>query len=131
MAHTTAELRKLWELFECKEKDMVVIPFGPDRIRVAPPASGAWDALASVFSFHEYSLRTKDTDSYNCRNIKGTKQKSLHSFGIALDINWTTNPFIDHPGQRAVRFSDKATQDERARRRASRACRYRSNPKAR
>jgi hypothetical protein len=114
MPKTTAQLRQLWRNFECKELEMVLIPFGPDKIRVAPPTSEAWDALTAVMLHHGYVIRTLDTDSYNCRRITGGSGRSLHSFGIALDVNWTTNPFLDHPGNRKVRFSNKATQDERA-----------------
>src|SRR5262245_54298109 len=114
MTESTARLRQLWKNYECDQKALVVIPFGPDRIRVAPETAPAWEALAAVFLHHGYEIRTKDTESYNCRNIKGTKEKSLHSFGIALDINWTTNPWIDHSGSRKVRFSNKSTQAERA-----------------
>jgi uncharacterized protein YgiM (DUF1202 family) len=114
MSKTTAQLRELWGEFECMEDAMVLVPFGPDKIRVAPPTAEAWQALAAVLLQHGYNIRTKDTDSYNCRDITGGTGRSLHSFGIALDVNWTTNPFNDHPGERQVRFSDKPTQDERA-----------------
>jgi len=113
MGESTTKLRQLWKTFECDETKMVVVPFGPDRIRVAPPTAPAWDALASIFRYHRYDIRTTDTDSYNCRTIKGTTQKSLHSYGIALDINWNTNPFRETPDKRKVRFSDKPTQAER------------------
>src|SRR4051812_39175928 len=111
MAKSTTQLRQLWKDFECAEADMVVIPFGPDRIRVAPPTVEAWEALAVVMLRHGYHIRTLDTDSFNCREITGGTGLSLHSYGIALDVNATTNPFIDHAGNREVRFSDKATQD--------------------
>ena len=114
MSQSTAELRQLWENYECDENKMVIIPFGPDRIRVAPPTASAWEALAAVLQHHNYQIRTADTDSYNCRNIKGSEEKSLHSYGIALDINWNTNPFKDHEGERSPRFSDKDTQSGRA-----------------
>jgi len=111
---TTAQLRQLWSDFECEEHKMVLLPFGPDKIRIAPPTSEVWDALAAVMLSHGYMIRTTDTDSYNCRTITGGSGRSLHSYGIALDVNWTTNPFIDHEGTRQVRFSSKPTQDERA-----------------
>ena len=113
-ASVTAQMRKAWRDFECKEDDMVVVSFGPDRILVAPPTTAAWEALAEVFARHGYVIRTADTDSYNCRNIKGTSKKSLHSYGIALDVNWNTNPFITHQGKRSVRFSDTPDQQGRA-----------------
>src|SRR5262245_10251609 len=114
MPKSTTQLRQLWGQFECAEASMVLIPFGPDKIRVAPPTAEAWEALAAVMLHHGYHIRTRDTDSYNCRAITGGTGRSLHSFGIALDVNWTTNPFLDHPGNRKVRFSQKPTQDERA-----------------
>lgn len=114
MGLSTSKLRESWKSFECDESQMVVIPFGPDKIRVAPPTAPVWDALAAVLQHFGYSIRTLDTDSYNCRNIKGTHEKSLHSFGVALDINWSTNPFRETPDKRKVRFSDKPTQDGRA-----------------
>jgi hypothetical protein len=93
---------------------MVLVPFGPDRIRVAPPTASAWQALASVMMHHRYEIRAIDTDSYNYRAITGGTGKSLHSYGIALDVNWKTNPYKDHAGNRAVRFSTQATQALRA-----------------
>ncbi len=114
MSKSTAELRVLWKLYECKPAAMARIPFGPDRILVAPETADAWTALAAVLQHHDYHIRTTDTDSYNCRKVKGGTGRSLHSFGIALDVNWQTNPYIDHPGERAVRFSAKPDQDGRA-----------------
>lgn len=113
MGESTSKLREFWKTFECDETKMVVVPFGPDRIRVAPPSAQAWAALAAVLRHHRYDIRTTDTDSYNCRDIKGTDQKSLHSYGIALDINWNTNPFLRTPDKRKVRYSSQATQAER------------------
>lgn len=115
MPESTRRLRALWKEFECNPSQMVAVPFGGDKIRVAPRTVGAWNALSAVlFHHHGYVIRTEDTDSYNCRNIKGTAEKSLHSFGIALDINWKTNPFIDHQNERKVRFSNKKNQHDRA-----------------
>ncbi|MFD1703294.1 M15 family metallopeptidase [Methylopila henanensis] len=111
---TTAELRRLWADYECKPEKMEVVRFGPDSIRVAPPTGEAWQALAAVLKRHGYLIREDDTDSYNCRAIKDGSGRSLHAFGIALDVNWRTNPYRDHAGKRAVRYSSKATQSERA-----------------
>lgn len=114
MSQTTAQQRESWKQYECNKDAMTVIDFGPDRIRVAPPTVDAFHALASVLLAHGYQIRVDDTDSYNCRAIKGGTGKSLHSYGIAIDVNWNTNPFKETPDDRAVRFSDKTTQEERA-----------------
>jgi hypothetical protein len=39
-----------------------------------------------------YLYRAKDTGCYNCRNIGGTSQKSWHSWAVAVDSNWQSNP---------------------------------------
>jgi peptidoglycan hydrolase-like protein with peptidoglycan-binding domain len=114
MSQTTSQLRKAWKEFECNPDRMRVINFGPDRIRVAPQAADAFHSLSLVLLAHGYQIRVDDTDSYNCRAIKGGTAKSLHSYGIAVDVNWDTNPFKETPDRRPVRFSSKPTQTERA-----------------
>jgi peptidoglycan hydrolase-like protein with peptidoglycan-binding domain len=114
MSESTTQQREIWKQFECNPGAMTVIDFGPDRIRVAPPGVDAFHALASVLLSHGYQIRVDDTDSYCCRAIKGGTGRSLHSYGIAVDVNWDTNPFKETPDSRNVRFSDKPTQQERA-----------------
>jgi lysozyme family protein len=114
MSQSTTQQRVAWKAYECNADRMQVIPFGPDRIRVANPTVDAWRALESVMQAHDYRIRPSDTDSYNCRQITGGTGKSLHAYGIALDVNWTTNPFRATPDRRKVRFSNKPTQAERA-----------------
>lgn len=114
MSKGTPELRALWAAYECAENRMVSVPFCGDTVRVAPGTEDAWAALAAVLTHHGYEVRPGDTDSYNCRTITGGSGKSLHSYGIALDVNWTTNPYIDHTGEREARFSDGSSQASRA-----------------
>src|SRR5262245_25330489 len=113
MPQTTTQQRENWKHFECNQGAMTLIDFGPDRIRVAPPTVDAWRALAMVLAAHNYNIRVDDTDSYNCRAIKGGTGRSLHSYGIALDVNAGTNPFRETPNNRDVRYSTKPTQFER------------------
>lgn len=114
MSNSTDVLRAAWAEYECKPDKMVKTKFGPDIIRVAPETLDAWKALESVLLAYDYIIRVEDTDSYNCRDMKSGDKKSLHSYGIALDINWKTNPYIDHAGQRKPRFSTEPGQSGRA-----------------
>jgi hypothetical protein len=107
-------MRNAWAAYDGNEGAMQRISFGPDVIKVAPPTIDAWKALERVLEAFGYDIRIEDTDSYNNRQIKGGGGKSLHAYGIALDINWHTNPYRDHAGKRAERFSAKPTQAERA-----------------
>jgi peptidoglycan hydrolase-like protein with peptidoglycan-binding domain len=40
-----------------------------------------------------YAYRPGDTGAYNCRKIAGTNTWSLHAYGLAIDENWSTNPY--------------------------------------
>lgn len=39
-----------------------------------------------------YAIHANQSGGYNPRNIRGTNTPSQHSFGRAIDINWTDNP---------------------------------------
>lgn len=114
MPGATEAMRKAWAAYECQSGRMKRISFARDSILVAPETAEAWKALECVLAAYDYDLRVEDTDSYCCREIKSGGSRSLHSYGIALDINWNTNPYIDHSGQRGPRFSGAATQAGRA-----------------
>lgn len=47
----------------------------------------------------EMSMRDNNTSAFNCRDIPGTGQWSLHAYGRAIDINPLLNPYIDSTGE--------------------------------
>lgn len=63
-------------------------------ITVDARAEQAFRALARVFTAHGYVVRKKDTGAYNCRRIKGSTAWSSHAWGLAVDVNWNTNPYV-------------------------------------
>lgn len=63
------------------------------RLLVAAEAAPAWELFADLMREHAYYFREMAGGTYNCRNIGGTDKKSLHSYGIALDLNPSANPF--------------------------------------
>lgn len=69
------------------------IDFAGTRIHVAKDAAPAFEKLGLVFEDHEYPVRRSDTGSYNCRVQKGTNIYSSHAYGLAVDVNWNSNPF--------------------------------------
>jgi hypothetical protein len=57
-----------------------------------------------------YTIRQSDTGCYNCRYIAGTTIWSNHAWGLAVDLNWTTNPqhsplITDQPAWVLQRFN--------------------------
>ena len=41
------------------------------------------------------SMEDNNTSAFNDRDIAGKKQKSIHSYGLAIDINPIQNPFVE------------------------------------
>ena len=113
MSLNSAALRTAWKAYEAAPQKMVKVPIGIDTVIVAKESEEAWSALDAVLTAHGYDVRKADTASYADRNIAGTKLKSLHAYGIAVDINWSTNPVKSNP-KSPMRFSDKPTQAGRA-----------------
>lgn len=101
-----------WRAYERNVREMVSTAFGPGQILVAGPTVDAWRALATVFDAHRYDLRASDLEGYNADTSKSDSR--MHSYGIALDINWTSNPSRDTPDMRPTRYSSRETQADRA-----------------
>lgn len=93
---TTSTLRKLWDAWMCLKGggDYSDVLFFGKRIGGVPvPAIDAYRALEQSLRSAEYAPRS--CWSYNCRLIAGTNQRSLHSAGIAVDIDPDDNPFAE------------------------------------
>lgn len=112
---TEAAQRKAWKSFHGNAGEMMPVGIGAAEIKVARPTVDAWRALEAIFDAHGYDVRAADSHGFFVRNVKGTQVPSLHSFGIAIDINAQTNPLRETPDRRKVRFSRRSTQVERAR----------------
>jgi hypothetical protein len=39
-----------------------------------------------------YQIRQADSGGFNCRSIRNSNRPSNHSWGLAVDLNWKTNP---------------------------------------
>lgn len=91
---TTARLREVWAP-ACDVPLRNVELVQGVRVQCHQLTVTAVQALGRVLEAHDYTVRAGDTGGYNCRPITGGSGHSLHAFGIALDINWNTNPFRD------------------------------------
>lgn len=91
---STGDLRALWADWLChKGSGSFANPsfFGKTIGDVAAPAVDAYKALEMALKSSGY--QPSSSWAYNCRNIAGTNNYSLHSFGIAIDIDPTANPY--------------------------------------
>jgi hypothetical protein len=94
METSTSTLRKLWAEWMCRRGDgtFVDVEFFGARIGGVPtPAVDAYRALEAALGSAGY--RPSSRWAYNCRLIEGTDQPSLHSAGIAVDIDPEQNPY--------------------------------------
>ncbi len=92
MARRTTELRKLWAP-ACKRAMQTVTLHSGARITIAKDCVEAFKAIDSIMQSFKYAPRKKDTGAFNCRKITGGSNYSLHAYGIAVDYNWSTNPY--------------------------------------
>lgn len=66
---------------------------GAGRVTVRPAIIDAVRALNACLIAADYRTRAADTGAYACRQKVGGGGWSNHSYGIALDINWRSNPY--------------------------------------
>lgn len=94
MSLSTSALRREWAP-HCPDasKRTTVDLYGDGRVNVLRDIVPAVEALDACLRAHGYRTRRADTGAYNCRRITGGTGYSLHAYGIALDINWQSNPY--------------------------------------
>lgn len=78
------------------------------RITTHRAARAAFESLGRVMHAHGYKVNRGDTGAYNLRVIAGTNRLSNHSWGLAVDVNWSKNPY----GPRLVTDMPKAMVDD-------------------
>ena len=89
---STAELRILWAP-ACTAPFARLNLYGEGVVTVDVLIVDAVKALNAVLIDWDYRTRRADTGAYNCRQITGGTSYSLHAYGIAVDLNWNTNPY--------------------------------------
>ena len=70
---------------------------GPD---LAAPAYAALEQ-----ALHAEGIRAPEAWAYNVRNIAGSSLPSLHSYGIAIDLDPAANPYVPWSGWHQTRFT--------------------------
>lgn len=91
---STSEMRAAWAP-PCDSGGMETISFGNAgaRVTVDRLTVPIWRAVEAIFAKYRYTIRRSDTGAYNCRQITGGSGYSLHAYGIAVDVNWQSNPY--------------------------------------
>ena len=68
------------------------------RVRVATKIAPLVKYLGDETERRGYDLRPADTGGYNFRAMRGSSSTSFHSWGLAVDLNWQTNPMTRRGG---------------------------------
>jgi hypothetical protein len=91
---TTSTLRKWWADYGCRPNRMTPYTSFGMTSPVGKPSVEAWAAFDAVLQANGYEA--KSSWCYNCRKIKDSTKLSLHSYGIARDIDPFAlgNPFV-------------------------------------
>jgi len=108
---TSARVRQAWREDECRKDRMVTVRILGRETPANARTVEAWAALGRALERTSY--RAEKAWVYNCRNIARSSSRSLHAYGLAVDIDPSWNPNIRTPDGRPVRFSGAPTQPER------------------
>ena len=110
MSLTTAALRSEYSHARCNTGRMTRVSFhGTSRtFYVEEHTAAAWRLFDKVMERFDYRFRESAGGTYNCRVIGGTNRYSLHSYGLALDLNPSKNPWHTHRTDQPKAFRDAA-----------------------
>lgn len=112
---TSEQLRRAWSPYECAEERMTPLRmFGQWTTPVNPETVDAWRAFERTLLGAGYQPHRAWV--YNCRQIAGQQTRSLHAYGLAIDIDDAEpacNVNRPTPDGRAVCFSAADTTEER------------------
>lgn len=102
---TQSQIKAAWSP-RCTGPFTRVELYGAGAIYVRSSIVTAVKALDKVLTAYNYATRANDTGAYNCRlNTSGTSY-SLHAYGIAVDINWLSNPYSSTLRTDMFRYGD-------------------------
>lgn len=76
----------------CSPGKMAVAKGGGVSVRVRAELVPLVEILLDATVALGYKLKAGTTGGYNCRPIAGTSTPSNHSWGLAIDLNWSDNP---------------------------------------
>lgn len=100
--NTTTEQRTLWAAYRCAPSKFVRVGFPTTvkdltvlNLQVADVTAPAWQILSALMDAYAVTIDDLFSGTYNCRQTTGGSGYSLHSYGIALDINPKDNPYGD------------------------------------
>lgn len=106
MAYASQTQLRYWWAPACTGPFTTVALYGSGRVMVRSSIVPAVQALNKIFTAYRYQTRYADTGGYNCRKVTGGSTYSLHAYGIAVDINWQSNPYSSTLHTDMFRYGD-------------------------
>ncbi len=83
-----------WGSRSCGKGRIDVTFMGRSPVRIQPEMVNAVAALERAFIDNGYQMPIGVTGSYSCRTIGGSDKMSLHSIPIAIDVDYSNNPYL-------------------------------------
>lgn len=84
---------RYWWSPACRGPWATISLYGTGKATVRAGIVEPVKALNAILIAYDYRTRYADTGAFNCRQVTGGSTYSLHAYGIAIDINWLTNPY--------------------------------------
>lgn len=77
----------------CDETQLMTVSLFGSNVRVRKSLASSLIRINAKWSTMPNKYKANSVGGYNCRKVSGTNSWSAHAFGLALDINPSTNPF--------------------------------------
>lgn len=81
------------QLKACDESQITSISLFGSNVRVHKGVASSLIRINAKWSNMPNRYKVNSVAGYNCRKVAGTNTYSAHAFGVALDINPSTNPY--------------------------------------
>lgn len=88
-----AQIANAWGHACYKGKFATVTLFGGGQVSIRPEILQATSALSICLRVFGYHSEPSDTGGFVCRHKTDSSEVSNHGRGIAIDINWRSNPY--------------------------------------
>jgi hypothetical protein len=93
--------------------NLTKVDFNGHSVQINKKAAGCLEAVAQEIKSKNISYNIKEMGCYRFDSNNGSSNiglRSYHTYGVACDINWSSNPFVSGGGSAAHDMPDSYVQ---------------------